>query len=168
MKREHRITCGSNREFNAFYTSNLKFIHVIGMWLKVRPENNFVGMHITVDDDPEKETKVTPIEEQSLEILLQDIAGKPRMKEEGYPDSLVVVIAWKGTKMCLEIDLVVNAAILYGNCPLFDQKELHKFMVPPGAALRGERRDEWYATFRPSLLKRDWMGYPEWHAIKFS
>ncbi len=141
---------------------------MIGMWARLRPDKNYIGLHIAVDDDPEKETKVTPIEEQSLAILLQDVAGKPRMKEEGYPDSLVVIIAWKATKMALEIDLVLNGAILYGNSSLFDEKELSKFMVPPAAALRGERRDEWYATFRPSLLKRDWMGYPEWHAIQSS
>jgi hypothetical protein len=121
-----------------------------------------------VEDDPDKEVKVTPIEQQSLDILLQDIAGKPKMMEEGYPDSFVVIIAWRGVKMALEIDLVVNGAILFGNSPLFDINELHKWMVPPGAAMRGEWRDGWHAQFRPSLLKRDWIGYPEWHAIKFS
>ncbi len=136
------------------------------MFLKLRPENNFVGMHIAVEDDPEKDTKVTPLEEQSLEILMQDIAGKPTMKIEGYPDSFIIVIAWRGSKMCLELDLVVRGAILFGNSKDFNEKELHRWIVPPGPSARGEQRNDWRASFRPSLLKRDWMGYPEWHALK--
>ena len=163
--REHKISCGTNNALNVFINANARFLAIYGIWLRVHPDFNYVGMRIDVKSAHE-EVKATPLEQQSLEILLKDVNGKPEMRSAGYPDSFICIIAWKGAKVCIEIDLVQGGNILLGNSPDFDLAANHKFILTPMEAADGKTRDAWKATFRPSLIKRDWQNFAMWKAMQ--
>ena len=149
-----------------FWHANYVFLSVIGLWIKMLPEHNYIGMHIAVDDDPELDCKVTAIDEQSLQILQKAVVLKPssQMQTTGYPDCLSIVIDMAGFRMVFAKDLALNGRLLAAQSTLFDLRSLHKFIVPVGAAARGEQRRQWARNVRITYIPRPWQDFKDWHA----
>lgn len=147
-----------------FWHANNVFLSIIGLWVKMRPEHNFIGMHIAVDDDPELDCKVTAIDKQSLHILQETVLVKPssQMQTTGYPDCLSIVIDMAGFRMVFAKDLALNGRLLAAESPLFDVRSLHKFIVPVGAAARGEQRRRWKKNVRITYIPRPWQDFKDW------
>jgi hypothetical protein len=168
FKRKHRETCTRDTIFNQFWAANHHYLKIIGTWLKVHPEHNFVGMHIAIPVDPEKECKITPIDEKQLTQLQKGLAGSaPDMQSQGYPDYLAIIFDTEMGRMAIETDLVCAGRILCAQSPLFNMQSLHKFVVPVAAALRGEKRNEWQTKeIRFGTITRSWQNFAQWRAMQ--
>ena len=135
FKREHKLTCGPNQYLNSWWSANRVYLSVLGMWYKVHPDHNYVGMRIDIGDTLEAECKVTPINAQSLDILLQSVSGQPLMYRKGYPDVLCILVAWEGKLVAMEVDLVHDGDIMLGNHQEFETHAA-KFITTPAEAVR--------------------------------
>ena len=161
--KEHRVNCGPNKALNNFFKANARFFAVYGFWLRLQPEHNYLGMRIDVQSA--ERVRVTPIEKQSVDILLQEVKGTPQMYKSGYPDYFLCLIAWQGAMVCFEIDLVCGGSIVGGDSPEFDVKDNEKFITTPAEAAAGTMRDGWMKTFRPRRIHRDWDNFAVWQAL---
>lgn len=163
-KKQHKLNCGVNLKLNMFWSANSRFFSVYGMTLKLHPDHSYVGIHLEISDSEEADVKATAVDAQSLGILLQRVAGVPRMYASGYPDCFVVVISWSGKMVTYEIELVHDGGILVGRSPAWANgiEEAQKFIVPPAAAMRLETRDQWHQGFEAQRLHRDWASWTEW------
>lgn len=180
FKKEHAINCC----LDVFMATNKRFFYVFGAWLKSRDDNtNYVGMHVEIQDDHAAEVRATPFNQQSYDILLQKVHGTPVMSKAGYPDFFAVLVSWKRTMVCHELDLVfpmpgklcTNLAevgcISLGDSPLFDDKNAGVFIVPPAGAAKGEVRDGWLQSMkdnkeRPGIyVRKPYTGFAMWQAL---
>jgi len=161
--KDHKAVCSTERSFEKFWDANLAFFKVIGVWLRLLKDHNYVGMHIAVDDDPEKDVKVTPIDALSASILLTNMNLKLQMPKV-YEDYMILVIDKAGVRMAMEGDLVKDGRMVVVRCPLFEKTQLHKFIVPPGPAARGETRNDWQKDAHVSIIKRPWQNFPHYQA----
>jgi hypothetical protein len=183
-KKEHAVNCAINNGLSAFMRANRDFFFVFGAWLKSRDDNtNYVGLRIEIPDDPSAEVRATPFNQQSYDILLQKVHGKPTMSSAGYPDFFAVMVSWKGTMICHELDLVKRTppnyvqslanvgCILQGDSPLFDDKNAGLFIVPPAGAMKGDTRQGWMASFianedHPTVdVPRAYYGFEMWRKL---
>jgi hypothetical protein len=125
-------------------------------------------MHIAIPTDPEKECKITPIEENQLKELQKTLTGKaPDMQTQGYPDYLAIVFDMENGRMAMETDLVYAGRILCAQSPLFNMQSLHKFVVPVAAAARGEKRNEWQTKeVKFGTITRSWQSFAHWRAMQ--
>lgn len=185
-KKEHAVNCATNSGLRTFYKANESFFFVFGAWLKSREDNtDYVGMRVDIDN-PSADVRAAPFNKQSLDILLQKVHGRSVMYKAGYPDVFIVMIAWEGTMVCFELDLVkptpleenptlANAGrILLGDSPLFDDKNAGLFIVPLAEAARGEKRTGWMKSFmenreRPVVdVPRPYTGFQMWRDLGLS
>lgn len=87
----------ANAGFFQYYATFIRSMHGAG--------ENYVGAHITIGMDDLVE-KIVYINDQSLDILLQTVKGKPEMRSMNYPSVFTFVLRYKTHVMCYEVDLV--------------------------------------------------------------
>ena len=95
-----------------FWIANYEILSVLGMWVRLHEDHNYVGLHIAVPADGEQDVKVTAIDKQSLLLLHKTMPAVHSIMRD-YPDCLSLVIDWDGVRMAVEIDLVKPFQMLY-------------------------------------------------------
>jgi hypothetical protein len=151
---QHKGHCDSRVQFNAFMDINFDLFKPLGFWLKTRPDKEYVGLYIELDDDITKEVKAIALDDQSLRNLVGGALVKCSLRNMGYVDCIVLAIKWKGKTDLFEVDFVEKIAaaketqfdrgvIRVARSPLFDLKALHKVITPIGEAMNGKGRNDW-------------------------